>query len=119
MGFTENIVGGVIRRFIVVADITLPTATIDVTQRTTGNESIGTGREVVCAENVINGTSRTCGINIFVHGTTEQGNVSRTIDITTSNECIVIMTKTATVGIVTDVGTLLNNNICIITIGLG
>ena len=119
MGLTENIVGGVIGLFIVVADITLPTATVDVTQRTTGYVCIRTGREVFCTENVINGTRRTCCINIFVHGTTKQGDICRTIDITASNKGIVIMTKTTTVGIVTDVGSLLDNNVGVVTIGLG
>ena len=119
MGLTENIVGGVIGLFIVVADITLPTATIDVTHRTACNEGIGTGGVVFCTENIIDGSRRTCCINILVHGTTKQGDICRTIDITASNEGIVIMAKTATVGVVTDVGSLLDNNVGVVTIGLG
>ena len=77
---------------LMITHTTFPSATIDVTRTATGNESIGTGCEVLCTENVINSARSTCSIEVFTHDATKKCDIGGAVNIATANKGIVFIT---------------------------
>ena len=102
-----------------VTHITLPAATIDITQGTACNVSGGASSKILCSKGIVNGTKGTSGIDVFIHFATKKSNISSTIDITTSSHTCTFLTKTTTISIVSDIGTLMDNDVGVVFVGLG
>ena len=101
-------------RTTMIAHATAPTATIDITHRTTFYIGIGTGGVVLGSKDVIDRSRRTSCIDILSNRTTEKGNVSRTIHITASDKGLVFNTISTSVCIVAYVCTFMNQDIGVV-----
>ena len=124
VGFTINIVRGrsshsivftIHRSSCMITDITLPSATIDVTNHTTLDVGIGTGFKVLGTKDVIDTTGSTSSIEVFLDFSTQQGNIRGAIGITTHRYGI--YTQSTTVGIAFDNGTFVDDDMGIIFLG--
>ena len=118
VGFTIDIIRGrsghsivftIHRCSCMIADITFPSATIDVTGRTTLDVGISTGGKVLGTKDVIDTTGSTGSIEVFLDNSTQQGNIRGAIGITTHRYGI--YTQSTTVGIAFDDGPFVDDDV--------
>ena len=70
MGLTSNVIGGTCSFWVMITHMTFPSTTIDITNRTTFDIGIGTGRKGLGLVVILHGTTGSAGIDILCNSTT-------------------------------------------------
>ena len=99
-----------------IAHTTLPAAAIDITCRAALDIDGGTGGQPWSAKPVAHRSARASGIDVLDDGTAQQGYVGSAIDITAVG--FVRVAPSAAIGIVHHGGSLMDDDIGIVLIGL-
>ena len=99
------------------AHAALPAAAVDVARRAALDVGVGTGHEVLAAVDVSNVTGGSGSVDVAVDSAAEQGDVGGSGHVATIGDAVVA--ESAAVGIARHGGSLLNDDVGIVFIGLG
>ena len=117
MGLAKDVSGGFIRVKVMIANIALPTAPVDVTTAATHDVGCGAGFEVLRVKSVVDAAQCAGSIDVLADGTAEQGDIGATVDI--AAPCLSILAKATAIGIVHHFSALADDDVGVVLIGLG